>query len=207
MGQTEGRDPQAHHPAGNGLGLKDDGFVAEPGQIEAAGQTGGAGADNGHLLLFRIFRRGKADSLLDRPIGEQTLDFPDGDRLRRICPGSISFRRRRGRPAADDRERIAFHVPEVGFLQPSLAHVGDVGSGVDAGGAGVFTGGVVEGRADPGLAFLLLDVLQIFVAEIFEGGKDGVGRGLAEAAERSGAERCGPEIPVSPGRPWCRDPG
>ena len=50
-GQTVFRDAVAQPAPGFGRGLEDHRLVAHQGQVIAAGQTRGTGADNGHRLI------------------------------------------------------------------------------------------------------------------------------------------------------------
>ena len=175
----------AHDAAGTVLRLVNIDMVAQPGQVVGTGQTGGASADDGDLLIhlcngLEVLVRGEALGI--GPVGSETLQFADVHGLVHGTAAAAALTGMGTDTAADAGEGI------VAEHHPGGAHViasGDeahVAGDVDASGAGVLAGAGNQLAANTSGTSLLHDVLLILRAEVLDGRQNRVGCRLSQAA-------------------------
>ena len=175
----------AHDAAGTVLRLVNIDMVAQPGQVVGTGQTGGASADDGDLLIqlrngLEVLVRGEALGI--GPVGGETLQFADVHGLVHGTAAAAALAGMGTDTAADAREGI------VAEHHPGGAHViasGDeahVAGDVDASGAGVLAGAGNQLAANTSGTSLLHDVLLILRPEVLDGRQNRVGCRLSQAA-------------------------
>ena len=81
LGKTELRNAVYQHAACLVQSLEDGHVIAQLRQIAGTGQTCGAGTDDGYLLAVLLRGSRRLDALLSRPVGHETLQLSDGNRL------------------------------------------------------------------------------------------------------------------------------
>ncbi len=173
------------HPAGTRLGLEDLRPVAQPGEEVGAGQARRTGPDDGDLP-FRVAVVLADLGQLDRHllIDHEPLDAADRDGGVERRPAALVLAGVEADPRADGREGVPLAVQPQGLGVAFLADQRHVAGDVHVGRAGAAARGVDQRRADARPAVLVADVLDVFVAEVADGREHGVGRGLAQPAER-----------------------
>ena len=129
-GKTEGWNTVTQHAAGLGQGLKDGDRIAAPRQLEGAAQSGGSGADHGHLSghghgtqLFML------KALSYAVIADPPLECGDVDPLPflfRTVAGSFAGEGTDSTAARRERGRLAGLMPGQfeGFLPTPLLQLG-----------------------------------------------------------------------------------
>ena len=184
-GQAIGRNGLHEHAAGPRFGLENHRPVAQPGEEVGARQARRPGADDGDLPLG--VGRVLADlGQLDRHflIDHEALDAADGNGRVERAPPALVFAGVEADPRADRRQRVLLAVQPQGLGVTLLGDQRHVAGDIDVRRAGAGAGGVDQRRANARAAMLVADVLDVFVAEVADGREHGVGRGLAQAAER-----------------------
>ena len=137
-GQPIRRDPDGHHPAGDGHRLEHRDRVAEAGEVVRRRHAGRAAADDPDLLGPARGRR------LDRRelavLGGESLEGPDGDRLVEDAATADRLAWSGADPTADRREGVDLRRDRVGIVISPGADQPDVATGIRARRAGDLAG-------------------------------------------------------------------
>ena len=193
VGQAVFRDAPVEHAAGHLLGLVDVHLMAQLGQVVGAGEAGGTRADDGHALARGLERDfvGHLERAAEGDIAHEALDGADGQRFVHLGAAAVPLAGMRADAAAHRGEGVLLPDEAVGVHQPPRGHEVHVAGHVHRGGAGVAAGRDVEVGAHARVAVAVVDVGFVLVAEVPEGGEDGVGRGLPQAAHGGILQRFG----------------
>ena len=158
LGQTELGDAVGQHAAGGVESLEHGDGVAHTGQLTGTGQTGRAGADNGHLVT--VLGRGShiGDALLSSPVGHKALHAADGHGLALHAADALALALvLLGADAAGDGgQSVGVGKDLIGSSEVLLRHLSQEIRDGDAHGAAGDTGGVLAVDAPLGLVDGLL---------------------------------------------------
>ena len=175
---------QTQHPAGSGGGLEDRYRIAQQPEIARRGQARRAGSDDGHLFFPGRLGGGRRGlPPLSIVVGEEPLERPDGHRFVRLAKRAVRLARPAAEPSADTGEGIvpADHLQR--FVEPARGGQRVVARHIHTDRADSLAGRRAQTLADHARTVLVLDVRVVFVAEVADRGKHGVGRRLAQSAE------------------------
>ena len=124
LGQAVLGDAEAQHAARLRLALEDGDGVAEEREVAGGGETAGARADHGDLLLVRDLRLLGQRHVLERVVADEPLEAGDGQRLVDLTARAVGLALVRADPAADGGEGVGLARDGVRL---GVAAVGDEG--------------------------------------------------------------------------------
>ncbi len=149
-----------------------------------------SGPDDGDLFVSLLdVGNSRGMSFGFRPVQGETLDRPDGDRLANLSRCASLLAGMVADPAADDGKGVVLADVVERLLHPALGDQGDVNAGFLADRTGVVAGRGDDFPANQSRAPLVFDVLDVFIAEMSDGGKHWIGGRLAESAQRGRSDR------------------
>ena len=187
LGQAVLGDAEAQHAAGLGLALEDGDGVAEQGEVAGGGETAGARADDGDLLLERDLRLLGQRHVVEGVVADEPLEAGDGQRLVDLTARAVGLALVRADAAADGGEGVGLARDGVRLGVAAVGDEGQVALRAGVHGAGALAGAVAllgdrVGVGD-GLRVELVDGLAL--AELLVvgvGDHDGAHRGALAAA-------------------------
>ena len=195
LGQPVLGNGEAQHAAGFAALFKDGDFVAEHGEIEGRGEAGGTGAGHGNLAARgrktareNALEHGVEAGRLEDGVGDEAMhlahvdDFVEGLAAAAIVAGCWQTR-----PVEAGKGLSRMTDSKASSRRPSAVEREEAGN-VHAQRATVLAGREREFLADAGAAAVGDNMVFVFVAEVADGGEHGIGRGLAERAERAVAD-------------------
>ena len=192
LGQPVLGNGEAQHAAGFAALFKDGDVMAEHGEIEGRGEAGGTGAGDGNLAaggrktaLENALEHGVEAVGLEDGVGDEAMhfahvhDFIEGLAAAAIIAGMLADAARRGGQGIVEDHRLE------GVVETARAVEREEARNVHAQRTTVLAGRQRQLLADAGAAAMRDNVVFVLVAEVANGGEHGVGRGLAEGAERT----------------------
>ncbi len=174
LGQTELGDAVAQNTAGGVEGLEHGDLIAHSGQLTGAGQAGGAGSDDGHLVAVLGGGGHIGQTVLRRPVGHKALNAADGHRLPLDAPDALALALGLlgADTAGDGRQGVGVGQELIGGGQVALGHLAHKLRDGDAHGAAADTGFVLAVETPLCLVLSLLQgvaqgyLLKVAVAHI-----------------------------------------
>ena len=150
-------------------GLIDRDLIALPGQVAGAGEAGGAGADDGHLVAVGGGANGLLGGVGVVPVGDEALEAADAHGL--VLDAADAFALALGLLGADAAahggQRAVLGDDLIGGLEVALRHLGDKLRDMDLHGAAGHAGHVLAVEAALRLVNgLLLGVAQGYLFKV-----------------------------------------
>ena len=154
LGQTELRNAVGQHAAGDVQRLVDGDLVAQAGQVARAGQTRGAGADDGDLMAVGCGGLGGLGGMLAVPVSDEALQTADAHGFALDAAHALGFALGLlGADAAADCRQGGLLVQDLKrALDVLVGDALDEGGDVDVHRAGGHAGLVLAVQAAAGLA-------------------------------------------------------
>lgn len=178
--QAVGRDAEAQCATWIRQGLEHDHFIAFLRKEVGDSKAGRTCANDGNLVLGWL---DAFDGQFFFVEGDIALDGADIDGTISLATAALQHARMVADSAANSRQRVAFAMQHEGIEEAPFGSELYVPRRVNVTRTCIFARCGEERRTDAGTAAFINDVLLVFFAEIAQGGQDGVGRGLAEAAK------------------------